>query len=210
MCKLYDHWDCTNWNLSLLFIRDKIGNEYNPVMLNDILVKSRDRAIIKPEENYKVLRVSRHGMGVGVKRVQKGDSFQERMYIARANDLLVSSFEVDYGGVGYVPKELDGSLVTKDFFLFTVDKSRVDLNYLLILLTSGPVLEQLQTMNKRAYPLSRLSMSKFLSVIIPLPDLYTQKTLAKDLQRYIDKLRRAEDELAGGRKSFNKIVFGIE
>lgn len=210
ICKKYGISESSNWKISLLFIRDKIGNEFEPVMLGDILDIRRERERIDPEKEYQVLRVRRRGMGVDVKKVVQGSVIMENMYRVKANDLVVSAFEADMGGIGFVPRNLDGSIVTKNIYLFEVDKNRVDLNYLFLTLTSEPVLEQLQEMNKRSYALSRISISNFLSVMIPLPDLPTQKIMAKMLQRYIDKVQRAEEELTEGRKNFNKMLFGKE
>lgn len=207
-CKNYRYRDAENWNISLLFIRDKIGKKYAPVLLEDILTRRRERAHLIPEKEYDVLRVRRRGMGVEIKRTVLGSSIQDMMFKAKTNDLIISSFEADMGGVGIVTKEMDGGIVTKDLYLFEVDKMRVDLNYLLMVLTSDPIQEQLQAMNKREYMLSRISLSNLMSIMIPLPDLETQKAMAKELQRYIDKAQKAEDELNEGRKSFRKNLFG--
>ena len=210
LCKIYDHYSNSNWNLSLLFIRDKIGTKYEAVPLEEILIKRRDKENINPDREYQVLRVRRRGMGVDVKRVELGSSIMENMYMVKPNDLVVSAFEADMGGIGYVDKELEGSLVSKDLYLFEVDKSRVDLNYLMMVLSSDPVQEQLQAMNSRSHMLSRISMSKFLSVVIPLPDLQKQKEMAKGLQRYVDKVNKAEEELELAKKDFNRKLFGRE
>ena len=207
-CKYYRYYDVENWNISLLFIRDKIGKKYEPVLLKDILTKRRDRAQIIQDKEYDVLRVRRRGLGVEIKRSVLGSSISDTMFEAKTNDLVISSFEADMGGLGLVNKDLDGGIVTKDLYLFEVDRQRVDLNYLLMVLTSEPVQEQLQAMNKREYMLSRISLSNLMSVMIPLPDLDTQKTMAKELQKNIDKAQKAEDELSEGRKNFRKNLFG--
>lgn len=208
LCKRFAYWNMTNWNIALIFIRDRIGNEYEAVTLEEMLRLRRDKVEIEPDKEYQELRVRRRGKGIDVKRVYQGDMIHENMYVARANDLMVSSFEADMGGMGYVPKELDGCVVSKNIYLYEVNKERVDADYLMMVLNSDPVLEQLQEMNDRTHILSRISMAKFLSVVIPLPDLQTQKTLAKGLQRYVDKVNKAEKELDGAKKDFNKKVFG--
>lgn len=210
LCKKFSYWNMTNWNISLLFIRDRIGKEFEAVTLGDILSLRRNKVEIEPNKEYQELRVRRRGKGIDVKRVYQGEVIHENMYLASANDLMVSSFEADMGGMGYVPKELDGCVVTKNIYLYRVNKERVDENYLMMVLNSDPVLEQLQEMNDRTHILSRISMAKFLSVVIPLPDLKTQRVLAKDLQRYVDKVNKAEAEQDEAKKSFNKKVFGRE
>ncbi|MBO6023289.1 MAG: N-6 DNA methylase [Bacteroidales bacterium] len=209
-CKVFSFSNVENWNITLLFLRDGIGKKYPTVTLKEILTLRRNKAVTKPDKEYKVLRVRRRGMGVDVKRIEYGRAFAEKMFVVHPNDLVVSSFEADMGGVGFAAKELDGALVTKDFYLYEIDKKRVDLNYLMMVLTSDPVLEQLQAMNKRTYVLSRLSMSDFLSVVIPLPELAEQKAMAKELQKYINKAQKAEEELEEGRKDFNMNLFGRE
>lgn len=210
LCKWYGYRSQQNWNISLLFIRDKIGKEYEVVRLEDILEKRRVRVKPEPQKEYQMLRVRRRGLGVYVKEKIKGENIYYPIYEARPDDLIVSAFDVDYGSIGYVQKDVDDGIVAKDFYLFKVDRSRVDMNYLRLVLTSGPVLEQLQVMNKRTYALSRVSMKNFLSVVIPLPDLQIQTALAKGLQRYVDKVSRAEEELDEAKKDFNKKVFGRE
>ena len=210
LCKRFAYWNMTNWNISLQFIRDRIGNEYEVVTLGDVLSLRRDKVEIEPDKEYQELRVRRRGKGIDVKRVYQGEVIHENMYLARANDLMVSSFEADMGGMGYVPKDLDGCVVTKNIYLYKVNKQLVDADYLMMVLNSDPVLEQLQEMNDRTHILSRISMSKFLSVVIPLPDLQTQKALSKGLQRFVDKVNKAEEELYAAKKDFNKKVFGKE
>lgn len=210
LCKWFEYRSRTNWNISLLFIRDKIGKEYEAVRLEDILEKRRVKVEPEPDRKYQMLRVKRRGKGVYVKEEIMGESIYYPIYEARPDDLIVSAFDVDYGSIGYVQKDVDEGIVAKDFYLFEVDRNRVDMNYLRLVLTSEPVLEQLQVMNKRTYALSRVSMKNFLSVVIPLPDLQTQKVLAKGLQRYVDKVNKAEEELDDAKKDFNKKVFGKE
>ena len=65
-------------------------------------------------------------------------------------------------------------------------------------------------MNKGRFALARLSFKKVLSVLVPLPDMSTQRMLARNLQRYINKAQKAEEELKEGRKEFSKMLFGDE
>lgn len=198
------------WNLSLMFVRSEISKIYPAVKLDDIVYKRRERVKIEEYKEYKLLKVRSRGLGVEIKTKEKGHDIPGFRYAAYRGDLIISSFEADRGGVGIVPEECDGGLVIKDLYVFEIDKSRVNPYYLALVLCSDQVQKQFQKMNKRRFALARLSFKKVLSVLVPLPDMNTQRMLARNLQRYISKAQKAEEDLKEGRKEFGKMLFGDE
>ena len=198
------------WNISLMFVRSEISKRYPAVKLDDIVYKRRERVNIEDYKEYKLLRVRSRGLGVEVKTKEDGNDIPGDRYAAYRGDLIISSFEADRGGIGIVPEECDGGLVIKDLYVFEIDKSRVNPDYLALVLCSDQVQKQFQKMNKGRFALARLSFKKVLSVLVPLPDMSTQRMLARNLQRYINKAQKAEEELKEGRKEFSKMLFGDE
>ena len=89
-CKVFSFSNVENWNITLLFLRDGIGKKYPTVTLKEILTLRRNKAVTKPDKEYKVLRVRRRGMGVDVKRIEYGRAFAEKMFVVHPNDLVVS------------------------------------------------------------------------------------------------------------------------
>lgn len=71
-----------------------------------------------------------------------------------------------------------------------------------------PVLNQMKILNKREYPMSKISIEKILSVVIPLPDIDTQKRLSKQMMKQMRKVQKAQEELSSKQMSFVKEVFG--
>lgn len=71
-----------------------------------------------------------------------------------------------------------------------------------------PVLNLMKILNKREYPMSKISIEKILSVVIPLPDIDTQKRLSKQMMKQMRKVQKAQEELSSKQMSFVKEVFG--
>ena len=66
----------------------------------------------------------------------------------------------------------------------------------------------MKILNKREYPMSKISIEKILSVVIPLPDIDTQKRLSKQMMKQMRKVQKAQEELSSKQMSFVKEVFG--
>ena len=196
------------WNISLMFVRNEINKKYPAVKLDEIVKKRREKAKIDGYGDYKILRVRGRGLGVEVKANEEGYNIRGDKYIAYRGDLIISAYEADRGGIGIVQDECDGGLVIKELYVFEVDKSRVNPDYLALVLCSEQVQKQFQKMNKGRFAYSKLSFTKVLSVMIPLPDISTQRMLARNLQRYVTKAQKAEEDLKEGRKEFCKKLFG--
>lgn len=81
-------------------------------------------------------------------------------------------------------------------------------NYRTKVMCTEPVLNQMKILNKREYPMSKISIEKILSVVIPLPDIDTQKRLSKQMMKQMRKVQKAQEELSSKQMSFVKEVFG--
>lgn len=200
-----------NWNVSFFFVREKMGVNYTTAVLGDIVRLRRDRVRILNDESYIQLTVKSKGLGV-VERKEKyivSASSNNERYIARADQLIISSLEADKGAVGIVPIDLQGAVVSKNYYLFDINRQVVDQDYLVMILSSEPVLKQMGFIKQGAV-MSRVSIEKLLSVVIPLPDLEEQKELVKPLIKKVHQARQVQDELEMEHKDFSRRLFGEE
>lgn len=197
------------WNVALLFAREKMGARYPTRLLKDIMVHDRQRVRVKDAWNYKQLTVKSKGLGVVDRKVEyvgKPSSNNVR-YAARSGQIIISSLEADKGAIGIVPKELNNALVSRNYYLFTIISQDVDPDYLVLVLSSEPVLKQLE-FHKRGYIMSRISIKKIMSVVIPLPSLEEQKMLVKNLMRKVKRVQAIQTELEEEQKTFAIKLFG--
>lgn len=198
------------WNVNLLLSRERMGSKYPTCQLKDVLVHDRQIVKVVDDRNYKQLTVKSKGLGVVERKdeyIGKLFSMKNTRYLARNGQIIISSLEADKGAVGVVPKELDGALVSSNYYLFSIISPKVDPDYLALVLSSKPVLMQLEHF-KRGSVMPRISIEKLLSLVIPLPDLEEQKLLAVNLKRKVKRANQIQDELEKEQRDFSVNLFG--
>ena len=111
------------------------------------------------------------------------------------------------GAVGIVPKELNNALVSNNYYLFTVDSPDVDPDYLVMVLSSEPVLKQL-SFYKRGIARPRVIIEDILSLVIPLPSIEEQKMLVANLKKKVKQAQMIQNDLEKEQKEFSRKLFG--
>lgn len=209
-CKMFRFHELNNWHVTLLFLQDMLGEKFPLVSLKEILNSTKTKADIIDTKYYKQLTVRSKGLGVEERPVPiLGRDFKTKeLAFAHAGELVVSALEADKGSIGIVPKELDGAVVTRNFLLFDFDRNRVDADYLALVLCSDTIQEQIKLLHKHDYAMSRISISKMMAVVIPLPDLSTQCQMVKPLMQSIRNMQKIQKEMDNNLKAFNERLFG--
>lgn len=200
-----------NWNVNLLFAREKMGWRYPTCPLKELVIHDRERVKITDSRNYKQLTVRSRGLGV-VDRKEEfiGDvSSNNIRYIAKSGQLIISSLEADRGAVGIVPKNLDGALVSRNYYLFKIVSQNIDPDYLVMVLSSEPVSKQL-AFYKRGYVMARISIEKLMSLVIPVPSLAEQRQLVANLKKKVKQVQLVQNDLEREQKDFALKLFGEE
>ena len=199
------------WNVNLLFAKEKMGARYPTAILKDLVFSDRQRARVIDDRNYKQLTVKIKGLGV-VERESEyiGTSSSNNIrFVAHGGQIIMSSLDADKGAVGIVPKELNNALVSRNYYLFTIVSDNIDPDYLVMVLSSEPVLRQLRQ-HKRGYIMARISIEKILSLVIPLPSIEEQRILVGKLMRKVKRVMQIQDELENEQKEFAWNLFGEE
>ena len=196
------------WNVDLIFAREKMGWNYPTCRLKDVMVHERQRIRVDNSANYKQLTVKSKGMGVVDRKEEYSGSHIERIrYTAKNGQIIISSQEAVKGAVGIVPKELNNALVSNNYYLFTVDSPDVDPDYLVMVLSSGPVLKQL-SFYKRGNVRPRVTIEDILSLVIPLPTIEEQKRLVANLKKKVKQVQMIQNDLEKEQKEFSRKLFG--
>ena len=199
------------WNVNLIFDREKMGSKYSTRQLKELVIPDRQRAKVEDERYYKQLTVKIKGMGVVEREANYVGSTTSKSirYVAHSGQIIMSALDAEKGATGIVPKELNKALVSRNYYLFTIISPDVDSDYLTMVLSSEPVLRQLAH-HKRGYVMSRISMEKILSLVIPLPSLEEQRSLAGKLVRKVKRVMQIQEELEKEQTEFARRLFGEE
>jgi type I restriction enzyme, S subunit len=93
---------------------------------------------IDDTERYKRARVQLHWKGIVLRDQVEGMEIKTKeQQAARTGELLVAEIDAKVGGVGIVPLELDGAIVSSHYFLFEINESKCLRRWLDFYIRSG-------------------------------------------------------------------------
>lgn len=171
-----------------------VTSKFPLVPLSAILRRIKEPISIEDGVLYKRITVRNNGRGV----VQRDELYgreigTKRQFIAHAGQLIISRIDARNGALGIVPKELEGAIVTNDFWLFEVHDALLE--YLMLVLSSERFQLYWQSQSSGTTNRQRLSEDVFLDSKIVLPDIGLQNKL---VEKYIRSCQEAvcSDEAA--------------
>lgn len=86
-----------------------------------------------------------HARGIKERdRVYGSQIKTKQQQIIRAGELLVAKIDAKVGGFGIVPPELDGAIVSSHYFIYEIDTSLVNGDYIEYYLRSGILAKEIQ------------------------------------------------------------------
>ena len=110
--------DLSKWSARSALLK-KIKSPYPLLPLSCVLKRIKEPVVIEDEKRYRRVTVRLYGQGVVERDELYGkDIGTKRQFIAREGQLIISRIDARNGAFGIVPKELDGAVVTNDFWLF--------------------------------------------------------------------------------------------
>lgn len=170
------------------------GNEksrFPLVPLSEVLRRIKEPIAIEDGILYKRITVRNNGRGVVQRDELHGSAIgTKRQFVAHAGQLIISRIDARNGAFGIVPEELEGAVVTNDFWLFEVQKALPE--YLMLVLSSKRFQQYWQTQSSGTTNRQRVSEGDFLDSMIALPPIKTQLLL---VSRYNKALEIAQTNI---------------
>lgn len=153
-----------------------------PVFIGDILHRIKRPIDIDPLASYKLVTVKLYHKGVVLRKENLGADIKSRMYQVKAGDFILSGIDARNGAFGIVPPELDGAVVTNDFWYFEIDDEVVDKTFFLELTATHWFDEICRKGSDGTTQRIRLQKGKFFNQTIYLPELSEQRKFSKRFQ----------------------------
>jgi restriction endonuclease S subunit len=146
-------------------------NKHNLVQLSKIGSYVMRAAEIIPDQQYTQVTVAMNHKGLRVRRVCDGSEIKSsgQCYV-REGDILFSRIDIRQGAIGFVGKDLDGAVVTRDFPVFRLNNS-TDLarRYLRYVFLSPSFMLQARNASRGTTGRKKLKRDRFLEFLVPWP-----------------------------------------
>ena len=167
---------------------ENMHNRFPLVPLSKVLKRVKEPVNIDADTLYKRITVRLYGQGVLQRDELLGEEIgTKRQFLAHAGQLIISRIDARNGAFGIVPHELEGAIVTNDFWLFDVQNALPE--YLMLVLSSEPFQKYWQTQSSGTTNRQRISEESFLDSRIALPDCGIQKNL---VEKYLTSIKDAK------------------
>ncbi|MCD6396570.1 MAG: hypothetical protein J7L71_03445, partial [Spirochaetaceae bacterium] len=152
----------------------------NKQLIGDFLKRIKRPVILNPDKDYKLVTIKMKHKGVVLRGMKKGADIKSNMYKVMGGDFILSGIDARNGAFGIVPKELDGAIVTNDFWYFEIDETIIKKELFLELTSTFWFDDICKRGSDGSTQRIRLQRDKFFSqeINLPLPDVQ-EKLLVK-------------------------------
>lgn len=180
--------DMSKWSATTS-VFDGIKTGYPLVKLSKILTRVKEPITVEDNKLYTRVTVRLYGQGVQQRdQVIGKDIGTKRQFIAHAGQLIISRIDARNGAFGIVPTELEGAIVTNDFWLFDVHDALPQ--YLMLVMSSELFQRYWQTQSSGTTNRQRVGEDDFLQSKIAFPPIKEQQVL---LDAYNAGMKKADD-----------------
>ena len=165
----------------------------NKVKIGDFLYRIKRPIVLNPNDEYKLVTIKMHHKGVILRGLKKGFDIKSKMYEVKEGDFILSGIDARNGAFGIVSSELDGAIVTNDFWYFSLNEEIIDKYFFLELTTTSWFDEICRLGSDGTTQRIRLQKDKFFNQEINLPPLNEQQAFisqfiqSKTINTKIDK-----------------------
>lgn len=149
------------------------------VKIGDFLKRIKRPIRLEKNEEYMLVTVKMHHKGVVLREKKLGKNIGSNMYVVRAGDFILSGIDARNGAFGIVPNELDGAIVTNDFWYFEIDDDVIDKHFFLELTSTAWFDDICKKGSDGTTQRIRLQKDKFYNQEISLPSIDNQKPFIK-------------------------------
>ena len=144
----------------------------NKQKIGNFLKRIKRPISLSLEKEYKLVTIKMKHNGVVLRGLKKGRDIKSNMYEVKQGDFILSGIDARNGAFGIVPAELDGAIVTNDFWYFDIDDEIIN-KALFLELTSMAWFDDIcKRGSDGTTQRIRLQKDKFFNqeIYLPLPD----------------------------------------
>jgi len=204
--------DASNWSVAhLMESQFNYNKEYELVCIGDFLIRNRNRITIEDHIEYRRVKIRMKNKGILVRdRVMGKEIGTKKQFLIEKGQFLLSKIDARNGAFGLATDEVDGAIITADFFAYEIDKERIEPYFLVLLTTTKQFQKFAQGASRGTTGRQRIDEKSFLDVKIPLPSLEKQREIIQDIILYKKQMKTLKEEYPKLLNDFNKNIFTIE
>ncbi|MBD3843312.1 MAG: restriction endonuclease subunit S [Campylobacterales bacterium] len=180
-----------------LQVKDVLTRIKEPIELEDDMLYKR--VTIKTKHQGVFLRDSQYGKDIGTKK----------QFLINKGQFLLSKIDARNGAFGIVPDEVDGAIITGNFWTYGVNEKELNIE-LFYIMTSLPFFDELcKNASSGSTNRQYLDEKKFLNQEITLPSIEEQNSFIEHFKKLQEKHSQTLEELQTQTELINKLRSSI-
>jgi len=201
--------DLTSWSVSHLVENQfNYNKKYELVRIGDFLKRNKTQIILQDEIEYKRVTIKLNNGGVFLRDKKYGKEIgTKKQYLIKKGQFLLSKIDARNGAFGVVTDEVDGAIITADFFAYDIDIDKIDPYFLVLTTTTEQFKKFAQSASSGTTGRQRINEKRFLDTKIPLPPLDKQKEIVGNVIQYEKKLNELRNEYINLVNEFENELF---
>lgn len=184
------------YNWSVQYLNDskiRFNKKYPLVRIGEFLTRNKTAVIIEDDKTYKRATIKVRNGGISLRDEEIGTKIgTKKQFLIAEGQFLLSKIDARNGAFGVVPKELNGGIITSNFWTFDVDYTQVNPYYLTLLTTTNSFIAFCEQASNGTTNRHYLQEPLFLNIKVPLPSLDEQNKLVKDFNNIMTFIKMEE------------------
>lgn len=171
-----------NWSVQYLHeSKIQFNKKYPLVRIGEFLTRNKTAVIIEDDQTYKRATIKVRNGGVSLRDEEIGINIgTKNQFLISEGQFLLSKIDARNGAFGVVPEELNGGIITSNFWTFDVDYTKVNPHYLTLLTTTDSFIAFCEQASNGTTNRHYLQEPLFLNIKVPLPTLDEQNRLVAE------------------------------
>lgn len=182
------NWCVKRYNTPLISLKSK----YDLYPINEILKRKKESIDIKDDIEYKQVTIQVKNRGIVLRESQFGEDIgTKKQFTIRKGQFLISKIDARNGAYGIVPAELDGAIITGNFWTFNINTERVYPGYLNYLMRHKFFLKMCTVCSYGSTNRWYLDEDTFNNFKVPIPSKEEQKQILQRIKEHAKKINDA-------------------
>jgi len=164
--------------------------------IGSFLKRIKNTVDIEDATVYKRVTIKIRHQGVLLRDTQKGSLIgTKKQFFVKDGQFLLSKIDARFGAFGIVPKEVDGGIITGNFWTYEVDKKKVNIDWFNLFTSSGSFYEICDRASSGTTHRKYLDEKAFLNFEIGLPDINEQNRFIEWYKDFYSKHNSLTQEI---------------
>lgn len=199
-----------NWSVQYLNDSKIAFSKAYPMMrIGEFLKRNKSTVTIEDDKTYKRATIKVRNGGIFLRDVEIGNKIgTKNQFLISKGQFLLSKIDARNGAFGVVPDNLDGGIITGNFWAFDVDYSIINPHYLALLTTTEAFIQFCEQASNGTTNRHYLQEPLFLNIKVPVPSLDEQNKLVEEYNKTIAKAHQCNTDICRiASELTNKIKF---